>query len=618
MADGKENVSTSEGVYPGDGKDRWNYADDAAAHSADGTKQTGEKNDGRYSPYTINDDISKTTNNTTRQGSTVAKSDTVMTNIGTAVLSNALGGLFNKILGTKSASADGGNNAQIDIPGTLMGNLANVTNTRLYMQNFARYNNYLTSNFGLAQMASDRYMSLKERVPMEIEYYLTPTQRKSITMYINPENMAIQTSKVKQKVYTRGGIYFHHYGDDVWTLKISGTTGYSQMKGIEALEEVYFHSGALLKYQNISVSTVHTNAVTVYQGTSLKEAEKQLNDAGGIGGWLSRVITTATDALGYTNNSKEDTIGEKLFGKTTSSGQSNAKLFDALSNSCLSNCAQWRDILSATSGGKNGANGNAQAISDLMKAAALTTGNPTAFGEYFNQTLRSIQDGMSNGTSSEIMGALAADICSTVLTGTADNQHTNAIFSQMDNTLKNGFGALTNMLTGNFTGATTYTMPMTGTSGNFYTLGKMSATELNNVVSTVQSFNREHQIDKDSARANWSDIEDQLTDLYRPRQVIIYFDDRIYIGHFDNFNYSRKASTLLINYDMSFTVTRQIKVDKAIAKQKGTASLGDLLGTMASSAIMGGLMHSGSDNNATAEGSGEEGVKDYKRKDMKT
>ena len=60
-------------------------------------------------------------------------------------------------------------------------------------------------------------------------------------------------------------------------------------------------------------------------------------------------------------------------------------------------------------------------------------------------------------------------------------------------------------------------------------------------------------------------------------------------------------------------------MDKAIAKQKGTASLGDLLGTMASSAIMGSLMHSGSDNNATAEGSGEEeGVKDYKRKDMKT
>jgi hypothetical protein len=99
----------------------------------------------------------------------------------------------------------------------------------------------------------------------------------------------------------------------------------------------------------------------------------------------------------------------------------------------------------------------------------------------------------------------------------------------------------------------------------------------------------EHTIDRDSARANWADIEDQLTDLYRPRQVIIYFDDRVYIGHFDSFNYNRKASTMLIYYDMTFTVTRQVKIDKQPQQTQGSASLGSLLGMAAGNAIMGGV-----------------------------
>lgn len=605
-------VNTSD-VYPGASvEERKKNVDQWTENS--NTVQDNEKNDGRHSGKAI--DISNgeeetfVSNNDSinnKSGSTRAKGDTVVASVGTAILSNALGNLFNKITGEKPTGSPGGNNAQIDIPGTIMGNLANVTETRSYMQNFARYNNYLTCNLGLAQMASDRYMSLKERIPMEIEYYLTPTEKKSITMYINPENMSINTTKVKQKVFTRGGIYFHHYGDDVWTLKISGTTGYSQMKGIEALEEVYHHSGTLLKYQNVSVSTVHTNAVSIYNNkpTSLQEAEQQLTSAGGIGGWLGRVITTATDALGYTGDGS-NSIGTQLFGKETATGKSNANLFDALSNACLGSCTQINDALSASMGGANGANGNAETVAGLMQAAALVTGNPTAFKEYFNQTFQSIQNGMSGATSKEIIGALSADICTSVLTGQNSNQHTNAIFSQLDNSLKNGFGALTNMLTGNFTGATSYTLPMTGTSGNFYTLGRMTATELNNVVSTVQSFNREHQIDKDSARANWSDIEDQLTDLYRPRQIMIYFDDRVYIGHFDSFNYSRKASTPLIYYDMVFTVTRQVKIDKATAKSRGSATLGELLGTVAAKGIMNGINNiswgkAGSDKKQTSQ-----------------
>lgn len=169
-----------------------------------------------------------------------SQNSTVMKTVGTAVLGGLLGKMFSKVTGENKQdySMEG---APIDIPGTLMGNLKNVQGTKQYLDNFARYNNYLTCNLGMAQMASDRYMSIKERIPMSFEYYENPKTKKEVVMYINPENMTISTSKVKQKVYTRGGIYFHHYGDDVWSMKISGTVGYAQMRGIEALEEIYFH-----------------------------------------------------------------------------------------------------------------------------------------------------------------------------------------------------------------------------------------------------------------------------------------------------------------------------------------------------------------------------------------
>ena len=156
-----------------------------------------------------------------KSGKTTAGGDTLVATLGQAVVGAALGKVFDKWLGTGKKKKTVGNNAQINAM-PLCGTLGGVENTKEYMQTTARYNNYLTCNLGLAQMASDRYMSLKERIPMCIEYYATPEERKSITMYVNPENMSISTAKVKQKVFTRGGIYFHHYGDDVWTLKING------------------------------------------------------------------------------------------------------------------------------------------------------------------------------------------------------------------------------------------------------------------------------------------------------------------------------------------------------------------------------------------------------------
>jgi hypothetical protein len=47
-------------------------------------------------------------------------------------------------------------------------------------------------------------------------------------------------------------------------------------------------------------------------------------------------------------------------------------------------------------------------------------------------------------------------------------------------------------------------------------------------------------------------------DEWAPRRVIMYFENRAYIGHFESFGYRRVADTPLINYDLKFVAEKQI------------------------------------------------------------
>ena len=73
----------------------------------------------------------------------------ILANVGTILLSNAL-------RKDDSSTSSGTNNisSAINIPGTIVGNLSTVVNTKTYMEHFSRYNNYVTSNLGAAQMAA--------------------------------------------------------------------------------------------------------------------------------------------------------------------------------------------------------------------------------------------------------------------------------------------------------------------------------------------------------------------------------------------------------------------------------------------------------------------------------
>jgi len=118
---------------------------------------------------------------------------------------------------------------------------------------YSNDNTYLSA----AQEMSDSYMQMKQRIPMVMEYYQTPEEIKTIEMYINPEKLTFQNTKVIGKQYTRGGIFFHHYGEDTPTMQISGSTGMSGMRAIEQLEKIFNYSGTLLKYQNIGINKIN-------------------------------------------------------------------------------------------------------------------------------------------------------------------------------------------------------------------------------------------------------------------------------------------------------------------------------------------------------------------------
>jgi hypothetical protein len=109
-----------------------------------------------------------------------------------------------------------------------------------------------------------------------------------------------------------------------------------------------------------------------------------------------------------------------------------------------------------------------------------------------------------------------------------------------------------------------------GGSGDTSVLGTLGGSMLGNIISgklglsgdssSSGSYRPENVVDFDTASTAWADIADELEDPWRPRQVWIYFEDRVYIGHFNSFSYQRVAETMNINYEMKFTVIRMIIV----------------------------------------------------------
>jgi hypothetical protein len=60
-----------------------------------------------------------------------------------------------------------------------------------------------------------------------------------VDMYINPQTMDIQEKKIIQKQRTKGGYIIQYWGEELMSIKISGSTGASGIEGINILRKVY-------------------------------------------------------------------------------------------------------------------------------------------------------------------------------------------------------------------------------------------------------------------------------------------------------------------------------------------------------------------------------------------
>jgi hypothetical protein len=81
------------------------------------------------------------------------------------------------------------------------------------------------------------------------ERYTTTYKRKLITwfipefgivkMYVNPEAISYTNKKIINKLQTKGGFTLQYWGEQLTTIRISGTTGSSGIEGINMLYEIY-------------------------------------------------------------------------------------------------------------------------------------------------------------------------------------------------------------------------------------------------------------------------------------------------------------------------------------------------------------------------------------------
>lgn len=139
---------------------------------------------------------------------------------------------------------------------------------------YSNYNSYLYEG----EMKSNSYMSMKQRVPMVMEFYLTPEELYTVEMYINPQKMSFSHNKLIQKQITRGGIFFHHYGEDTPKLTIQGNTGLSGMKGIEQIEKIFNYSGTLLRYQDVGINKIDNGIPEPRQIITLEDTLSAFNN----------------------------------------------------------------------------------------------------------------------------------------------------------------------------------------------------------------------------------------------------------------------------------------------------------------------------------------------------
>lgn len=65
--------------------------------------------------------------------------------------------------------------------------------------------------------------------------------RTIIPLYLNPQSMSIQETKIINKQLTKGGFVIQYWGEELPTISVSGTTGSGGIEAINILRSIYRH-----------------------------------------------------------------------------------------------------------------------------------------------------------------------------------------------------------------------------------------------------------------------------------------------------------------------------------------------------------------------------------------
>ena len=302
------------------------------------------------------------------------------------------------------------------------------------------------------------------------EGYRNSSNRKAITMYINPSRLQFSNQKVVSESITRGGIFYHHWGDKHTVLSISGDLGLSSMAGVKKLDEVYRMSGVLLQYGENTQGPVYYDADTDFMNKIA---------TGDYTGALIDIVSGKVSLKDAFGAAKTHAIGGALQGLGITSRNNNGLQSSKISQTIAGGIAKTMGKL------KNTLNNN---VND-----------------------NSIVSPESNSNDSDKNKINLSKIANAYL-----NKEVNKLGEKIGNSI----------------------------------YGKNTSGALDYLDDNIVTF--------EDTYGGFSDIIDELEDPWRPRLIFIYFEDHVYIGHFQSFNYTRDAASVNIHYEMSFVIQREV------------------------------------------------------------
>lgn len=380
-----------------------------------------------------------------------------------------------------------------------------------------------------AQQMSDSLMMSKQRKPMVIEYYKEKGKIESVEMYINPQRLNVSTQKVKSKAYTRGGIFYHHWGDDHWNMQLSGTVGLAGMKGIEQLEKIYHYSGTLLRYKDAG-PTIVSGVQQEYEVINYEDPFAAFDYilANNVD---EDIVEKIRQSVADTINNKANSGDRQLLSKAKSA---------QLALQLMQNYANLIKLAKNTSKYSNlYIDLNAYINKNNLK------NQYTSFEKVYQEAQKRVKQTFSN-YHPQLKVLIAFDLAKS-LYGMDNSDISFNILSELGDTLDNY----------SYSNGSLY---ISNISNSQHDIAQARTNALKQYIKEVQEFNQQSILSQNDIYNGYSDIADEIEDEWRPRQVFIYFEDRVYIGHFDSFNWARVAENPLIQYDLKFTITRQIIV----------------------------------------------------------